>query len=452
MTRGEQRAAGSLVIIFGFRMAGLFMILPVFALYAGELAHVSPALVGIAIGIYGLTQALFQIPFGMLSDRLGRKPIILGGLILFAVGSVVAALADTIYGVIAGRALQGAGAIAGALMALLADLTRDEHRTKAMTFMGMSIGASFALAMVAGPLINSWVGVPGIFWFTALLAVGGVVVLFTIVPNPLRSSVHRDTEPVWGQFRSVLRDGQLLRLDFGIFVLHLLLTASFVVVPVALQDLAGLAVENHGYLYLVVLGLSVVGMLPMIIVAEKKGLMKPVFLAGVLLIGVAELVLWQWHSSLISIALALLLFFTAFNILEASLPSLISRMVRPDSKGTAMGVYSSSQFLGAFVGGAAGGWLHGQYGIDGVFIAGAGLAAVWLLVASGMRPPRKLRSVLLHVGAIEPDQAKLLATRLSALDGVAEAVVVQDEEVAYLKVDSRHFDEASLDRFAAAKA
>ncbi len=452
MTRGERRAAGSLATIFGFRMAGLFMILPVFALYAGELAHVTPALVGIAIGIYGLTQALFQIPFGMLSDKLGRKPIILGGLILFAVGSVVAALADTIYGVIAGRALQGAGAIAGALMALLADLTRDEHRTKAMAFMGMSIGASFALAMVAGPLINSWVGVPGIFWFTAVLAVGGVIVLFTVVPNPQRSSVHRDTEPVWGQFRSVLRDGQLLRLDFGIFVLHLLLTASFVVVPVALQDLAGLAVENHGYLYLVVLALSVVAMLPMIILAEKKGVMKPVFLGGVFLIGVAELVLWQWHSSLISIALALLLFFTAFNILEASLPSLISRMVRPDSKGTAMGVYSSSQFLGAFVGGAAGGWLHGHYGLDGVFIAGAGLAAIWLLVASGMRPPRKLRNVLVHVGAIEPDQAKLLATRLSALDGVAEAVVVQDEEVAYLKVDASSFDETALDEFATAKA
>lgn len=452
MTRGELRAAGSLATIFGFRMAGLFMILPVFALYAGDLADVTPALVGLAIGIYGLTQALFQIPFGMLSDRVGRKPIILGGLILFAIGSVVAALADNIYGVIAGRALQGAGAIAGALMALLADLTRDEHRTKAMAFMGMSIGASFALAMVAGPLINSWVGVPGIFWFTAMLAVAGVVVLFTVVPNPQRSWVHRDTEPVWGQFRKVLSDPQLLRLDFGIFVLHLLLTASFVVLPVALQDNAGLAVEKHGYLYLVVLALSVVAMVPMIILAEKRGLMKPVFLGAVLLIGIAELVLWQWHGSFLSIALALLLFFAAFNILEASLPSLISRMVRPDSKGTAMGVYSSSQFLGAFVGGAAGGWLHGAYGLEGVFLAGAALVAVWLVVASGMQPPRKLRSVLVHVGAMGPDQARLLATRLSAIRGVAEAVVVHEEEVAYLKVDSSHFDESALDEFATAQA
>ncbi|GAB4359833.1 MAG: MFS transporter [Gammaproteobacteria bacterium] len=452
MTRGERRAAGSLAVIFGFRMAGLFMILPVFALYAGELAHVTPLMIGVAIGVYGLTQALFQIPFGMLSDRLGRKPIIVGGLILFALGSVVAALADSIYGVIAGRALQGAGAIAGALMALLADLTRDEHRTKAMAFMGMSIGASFALAMVVGPLINSWVGVPGIFWFTALLAVAGVAVLLGVVPTPQRRSVHRDTEPVWGQFGTVLRDGQLLRLDFGIFTLHLLLTASFVVVPVALQEQAGLAVERHGYLYLAVLALSVVAMVPMIILAEKRGLMKQVFLGAVSVIGIAELLLWQWHGSLLSIALALLLFFAAFNVLEASLPSLISRRARPDSKGTAMGVYSSSQFLGAFVGGAAGGWLHGTYGLDSVFLAGAALVAVWLGVAAGMQPPRKLRSVVLHVGAMEADQARLLAARLSEIRGVAEAVVVQDEEVAYLKVDSAQFDESALEEFAAAQA
>ncbi|KAA3629693.1 MAG: MFS transporter [Proteobacteria bacterium] len=452
MTPSERRAAGSLALIFGFRMAGLFMILPVFALYAEHLEQVTPAMVGLAIGIYGLTQALLQIPFGMISDRVGRKPVIFAGLLLFALGSVVAALAETVYGVIAGRALQGSGAIAGALMATLADLTRDEQRTKAMAFMGISIGASFALAMVLGPLLNTWVGVPGIFWFTALLALAGVVVLFTLVPTPSRTSVHRDTEPVWGQFGSVLRDGQLLRLDFGIFSLHLMLTAIFVVLPVALRDLAGLPVAQHGYLYLAVLTLSVALMLPLIIVAEKKGLMKPIFIGAVALIGVAELVLWQWHGTLLAIGLALLIFFTAFNVLEASLPSLISRKVRPDSKGTAMGVYSSSQFLGAFVGGAAGGWLHGHYGIDGVFVAGAALAGIWLVVALGMQPPRKLRNVLLHVGALEPDQAHLLAGRLSQVAGVTEAVVVREEEVAYLKVDSTCFDEAALEQFSPVKA
>lgn len=452
MTSAERRAAGSLALIFGFRMAGLFMILPVFALYAEHLEHVTPALVGLAIGVYGLTQALFQIPFGMVSDRVGRKPVILAGLLLFALGSVVAAMSDTVYGVIAGRALQGSGAIAGALMAMLADLTRDEQRTKAMAFMGMSIGVSFALAMVLGPLLNSWVGLPGIFWFTAVLAVAGVVALFTVVPSPSRTALHRDTEPVWGQFGGVLRDGQLLRLDFGIFALHLMLTASFVVLPVALRDLAGLPVAHHGYLYLAVLALSVVLMVPLIIVAEKKGLVKPIFVGAVALIGIAELVLWQWHSTLLAIGVALLLFFTAFNVLEASLPSLISRRVRPDSKGTAMGVYSSSQFLGAFVGGAAGGWLHGRYGVGGVFLAAGLLAALWLLLAAGMRPPRKLRNVLLHVGPLEPDQARLLAVRLSEVAGVTEAVVVREEEVAYLKVDNASFDEAALEQFSAVKA
>lgn len=452
MTAAERRTTSSLALIFGFRMAGLFMILPVFALYAEHLEQVTPAMVGLAIGIYGLTQALFQIPFGMVSDRVGRKPVIFAGLLLFAVGSVVAAISESIYGVIAGRALQGSGAIAGVLMALLADLTRDEHRTKAMAIMGMSIGASFALAMVLGPLLNGWVGVPGIFWFTALLAVAGMAVLFVLVPTPSRSALHRDTEPVWGQFGRVLRDGQLLRLDFGIFVLHLMLTAIFVVLPVALRDLAGLPVSQHGYLYLGVLLLSVVLMVPMIIIAEKKNLMKPVFLGAVTLIGVAQLVLWQWHATLFAIGAALLLFFTAFNILEASLPSLISRQVRPDSKGTAMGVYSSSQFLGAFVGGAVGGWMHGQYGLEGVFIGAAALAVIWLVAASGMHPPRKLRSILLHVGALEPDQAQLLSMRLNELAGVAEAVVVREEETAYLKVDSSRFNEAMLDPFLPAKA
>ncbi len=452
MTPTERRAVGALASIFGFRMAGLFMILPVFALYAEHLDHVTPVLVGLAIGAYGLTQALLQIPFGMMSDRVGRKPVIVAGLVLFAAGSVVAALSDSIYGIIAGRALQGSGAIAGAMMALLADLTRDEHRTKATAFMGMSIGVSFAVAMVLGPVLDGWVGVRGIFWFIALLALVGMAVLFTVVPTPSRTFLHRDTEPVWGQFGGVLRDRQLLRLDFGIFALHLILAANFVVLPEALRDLAGLAVDKHGYLYLTVLVLSIAVMVPFIILAEKGGRMKAVFVGAVALIGIAELLLWHWHTTLVGIGLALLIFFSAFNVLEASLPSLVSRQVRPDSKGTAMGVYSTSQFLGVFVGGAAGGALHGRFGIAGVFLGAAVLAAFWVLLALGMRPPVKLRNVLLRVGALEPDQAQQLAARLSQVAGVIEAVVVREEGVAYLKVDSGRFDEASLDGFEPLKA
>lgn len=449
MTPLERRAAVSLASIISLRMLGLFMILPVFALYAEHLKGVTPFLVGLAIGIYGLTQAVLQIPFGMLSDRIGRKPVIAMGLLIFAVGSVVAAMAHTIEGVILGRALQGAGAIAAAVMALTADLTSEEHRTKAMTVIGMSIGFSFVIAMVGGPLLNHWIGVPGIFALIAVLALLGIALLYLVVPNPQRSVFHRDAEVEPAQFRRVLGNGQLLRLNLGIFTLHLVLTASFVVLPLALVD-SGLIAEHHTWLYLPVMVLGMALAIPFIIIAEKKRRMKHVYIGAVAMLLLAQFGLyWSWHNFW-AIALLLQLFFIAFNLLEATLPSLISKIAPAQSKGTAMGVYTSSQFIGAFIGGAAGGWLHGEYGSGAVFLFCAGAIALWWLAALSMREPPYLSNEMFAVVVDDSTAAGKMERQLLALSGVAEAVVSVDDGVAYLKVDSRLVDRDALERLALA--
>ncbi len=449
MTPRERRAALSLSAIFALRMLGLFMILPVFALYAEELAGVTPFLVGLAIGIYGLTQAGLQIPFGMLSDRVGRKPVIVGGLLIFAIGSVVAATADTITGVIAGRALQGAGAVAAAVMALAADLTREEHRTKAMAIIGMSIGLAFVAAMVLGPILNQLVGVPGIFWLTALLALGGIGIVLFVVPRPERSRFHGDAGTAPAQFARVLRDGELLRLNVGILVLHMVLTASFVVIPLELRA-AGLAPADHWLVYLPVMVLAIAAMVPFIIVAESRQKMKPVFLGAVAALGLAQLgSAWSGGSLTVLIA-CIWLFFTAFNVLEATLPSLVSKLAPVEAKGTAMGVYSSSQFAGAFIGGAAGGWLHGAHGNTAVLLFGATAVGLWWLYAASMRKPRYLTTRLVHVGPVDAVAAGRLHAELAGVPGVAEVVISVEEGVAYLRVDGKRLDSAALERFSAA--
>jgi predicted MFS family arabinose efflux permease len=435
--------------IYALRMLGLFMILPVFALYADELEGTTPALTGVAIGIYGMTQAFLQIPYGLLSDRIGRKPVIIFGLLVFALGSVMAAKADSIYLVIAGRALQGAGAIAAAVMALTADLIREEHRVKGMAIIGMSIGASFALAMVLGPVLNTWIGVPGIFWLTAVLAIGGIGVVVVLVPNPIVTRVRRDAEAVPAQFASVLRDPQLLRLDLGIFCLHLILTASFVVLPLALRDIAGLSSNRHWEVYLPVLLLSLPMAIPFILQAEKHRRMKQVFVGAIIVIFLAELALYGFHYQVLTIAISLFLFYSAFNLLEAILPSLIAKMAPADSKGTAMGFYSSSQFFGAFVGGAMGGWLHGRFGLETVFLFAAAVALLWLVFAVSMKNPRYLTTRLLRVGSLDPMAARKLAQQITAVRGVAEVVVIGEDEIAYLKIDQHALDEEALMALAA---
>ncbi len=447
MSATERRAALGLGSIYAARMLGLFMILPVFALYAEELDGFTPALAGLAIGMYGLTQALLQVPFGMLSDRIGRKPVITAGLLVFALGSVVAALSSSIEGVIIGRGLQGAGAIAAAVMALAADLTREEHRTKAMAVIGMSIGLAFTVSLIAGPVIAANLGLSGIFWVTAALALLGLVILHLAVPTPAITRLHRDAEPVPDQFKVVLRDGQLLRLDFGILVLHMVMTATFVALPLVIRDYGGLVAEGHWKIYLGVLFASVVLMLPFLVIAERHRRIKQVFVGAILVLALAQFGLLNVQTGLANLMLFMILYFGAFNILEASLPSLVSKVAPPQSKGTAMGVYSSFQFLGAFLGGAAGGWMLQHHGTTGVFTLCAGMAVLWLLVALTMRSPRHLTSHMIHVGPVDRDQASHMATRLTRITGVAEAVVVVEDGVAYLKVDRHALDEGALKEF-----
>ena len=445
----ELRAAASLGSIFSLRMLGLFMILPVFTLYAVELEGYSPALAGLAIGAYGLTQALLQMPFGLLSDRLGRKRVIIGGLLVFALGSVVAATSETIWGVIAGRALQGGGAIAAAVMALLADLTREEHRAKAMAIFGGAIGMSFTAALVLGPLFNHWIGVPGIFWLTAVLALGGILITLYWVPDPGATRFHRDAEPVPAQFGRVLSDPQLLRLDFGILTLHMLITATFVTLPLALRDVAGIDPAHHWWVYLPVLLLGVAGMIPLIVIAEKQARMKEVFLGAIALLAVAEFGLAMLHDSLAKILVLLTVFFLGFNVLEATLPSLVSKLAPADSKGTAMGVYSSSQFLGAFLGGGIGGLLLGAFGIAGVFWFCGAMVLLWLLVASGMAQPKMLSRRVLRIRPLGEEESRSLEQALLQLPGVTEAAAIGEEGRIYLKYYRERLDESALTRLVA---
>jgi len=440
----EKRAGVSLAAIYAVRMIGLFMILPVFSLYAHEFEGATPTLIGLALGIYGLTQALLQIPYGMLSDRFGRKPMIALGLIVFALGSLVAADAETIYEVIAGRALQGAGAVAAVLMALAADLSREEHRLKMMSFIGISIGFAFAVSMVIGPILNQHIGLSGLFLFTAVLAVLALFILFFWVPNPQQSIFHRDTQASPTLFKTVLADGQLLRLDFGIMVLHMVLMATFVAFPLMLQDQAGLVSEDHWKLYLPVFLLSVAFMVPFIIVAETKRRMKSVFVGAIGVLAVAELNLLFGGESVWHLALSMVIFFTAFNLLEASLPSLVSKMSPADRKGTAMGVYSSSQFLGAFIGGALGGITYEMAGAQGVYLMCSFALLLWLLLAYTMKNPRYVSTYLLKIGKIDQSQVNQMVSTLVSVQGVAEAVIEPDEGIAYLKVELHALDKETL--------
>jgi len=445
MTPFERRASIGLASIYALRMLGLFIILPIFALYAEKLpGGQSHFLIGVALGAYGLTQAILQIPAGWLSDRYGRKPIIIVGLLLFAAGSFIAASADDIYWIIAGRVIQGAGAINAAVMALTADLTREEQRTKAMALIGISIGITFSISMVLSPIFYRLIGMSGIFSMVGVLAFVSIAVVIWFIPKPGITRFHSDTEANTSKLKEVLRNKDLLRMDFGVFTLHAILMSVFMQVPFILRA-DGLDAQHQWQMYLPVMLIAFALMAPLFIIAEKKAMTKQVFMFSIGLAALGQLGILFLHDSVWGIALSMIVFFTAFNVLEAMQPSIVSKIAPLAAKGTAMGVFSSVQFLGAFFGSAMGGLLMQRYGGNAVLVFAVLMLLLWLVVASSMRPPQALLTKMYHLPEMDEDAAGKLRQSLAQLRGVKEVLVVAGEQIACLKVEMGGFDENAIE-------
>lgn len=440
MNSVEKRAILGVGGIFALRMIGLFMIVPVFSVYGDNYAHATPFLIGLAVGIYGLGQAIFQIPMSLAADKFPRKPIIFLGLVLFAIGGIIAANATDIYEVILGRALAGSGAVSAVLMALLADVTREEMRTKAMATMGLTIATSIMLAFAFGPLLVGSLGISGLFWLTAGFAVLAMLLLL-FVPTPLRVLKHNlDNKSIGQQLATVLKIGDLNRLHIGIFALHLTMTAIFVILPHQLNDVLGLSVRQQGLVYLPLLFIGFAVAIPFIIIAEKKRKMRQVFLAAIALMTVALALLALGGQVGIGIILGLLLYFMGFNLLEATIPSWISKRAPVANKATAMGLNSSSQFFGAFVGGAMGGLLLSQPNLLAWGILAIIMAASLLLIIPIADPPYLSSTTVTIPKNIDIQD---WSRQMLAVDGVDELVVMAKEQVAYLKLDKTQLTDTS---------
>ena len=435
----ERRSTFALSSIFALRMLGLFMIIPVFSVAGQSYQGATPALIGLAVGVYGLTQAILQIPFSLLADRFSRKPLVIIGLLLFALGGAVAAMSETIYGVIIGRAIAGGGAVSAVVMALLADVTREEQRSKAMAIMGMSIGVSFMLAFSLGPWLTSLVGISGLFWVTTIMGLAAISMLF-LVPKITRH--HKNYQQGYlQQLKQVLKMGDLNRLHISVFALHLLLTAMFINMPSQLIQVADIPLASHGWVYLPLLIISLFFAFPSIILAEKYRQMRGIFLTAIAGIVLGLLVLIFGFESKYILLLGLGLFFVAFNVMEALLPSWLSKSAPIQSKATAMGVNASSQFLGAFFGGMIGGQLLLLNNTSmgwGILTA---IAVLWLLISFGLVQPRYLSSLVLALP--ESKQTDEWTSQLLAIRGIEEVVVMPDQQFDYVKIDKQLIDEAA---------
>lgn len=435
----ERRSTFALSSIFALRMLGLFMIIPVFSVAGQVYEGATPALIGLAVGVYGLTQAILQIPFSLIADRYSRKPLIVFGLLLFALGGAIAAMSDSIYGVIVGRAIAGGGAVSAVVMALLADVTREEQRSKAMAMMGMSIGLSFVVAFSLGPWLTSLVGISGLFWVTTIMGLLAISMLF-LVPKVTRH--HKNFhQGYFVQLKEVLKMTDLNRLHISVFSLHLLLTAMFIYVPLQLINYAKIPLASHGLIYLPLLVLSLFFAFPSIIFAEKYRKMRGIFLTAIggIILGLIFMI-FGFESKYI-LLLGLGLFFIAFNVMEALLPSWLSKAAPIQSKATAMGVNASGQFLGAFCGGILGGQLImlNNTAIGwGILTA---IAIVWLIISFGLSQPRYLSSLVLRL----PDtkQTDEWTSQLLLIRGIEEVLVMPDQQVAYVKVDKLQIDDAA---------
>ncbi len=440
MNSVEKRAIAGVGGIFALRMIGLFMIVPVFSVYGDNYTHATPFLIGLAVGIYGLGQAIFQIPMSLAADKFPRKPIIMLGLILFALGGIIAANATDIYEVIIGRALAGSGAVSAVLMALLADVTREEMRTKAMATMGLTIASSIMLAFAFGPLLVGSLGISGLFWLTAGFAILAMLLL-VIVPTPLRVLKHNlDNKSIGQQLATVLKIGDLNRLHFGIFALHLTMTAIFVILPHQLSEVMGLSVRQQGLVYLPLLFIGFAVAIPFIIIAEKKRMMRQVFLGAIALMTVALVVLALGSQVGAGIIFGLLLYFMGFNLLEATIPSWISKRAPVANKATAMGLNSSSQFFGAFIGGAMGGLLLNQSNLLAWGILAAVMAVSLLLIIPIADPPYLSSTTVTIPKDIDIQD---WSQQMMAVSGVDELVVMAKEQVAYLKLDKTKLTDIS---------
>ncbi|ENU21015.1 hypothetical protein F994_00483 [Acinetobacter bohemicus ANC 3994] len=435
----ERRSTFALSSIFALRMLGLFMIIPVFSVAGQSYQGATPALIGLAVGVYGLTQAILQIPFSLLADRFSRKPLVVLGLLLFALGGAVAAMSESIYGVIIGRAIAGGGAVSAVVMALLADITREEQRSKAMAVMGMSIGVSFMVAFSLGPWLTSLVGISGLFWVTTIMGIAAISMLL-LVPKVTRH--HRNYQQGYvTQLKQVLKMGDLNRLHISVFALHLLLTAMFIYMPSQLIEFADIPLSRHGLVYLPLLVISLFFAFPSIILAEKYRKMRGIFLTAIGGIVLGLLVLIFGFESKYILLLGLALFFIAFNVMEALLPSWLSKSAPIQSKATAMGVNASSQFLGAFFGGMIGGQLlilNNTAMGWGILTA---IAVVWLLISFGLVQPRYLSSLVIRLP--ESKQTDEWTSQLLAIRGIEEVVVMPDQQVAYIKVDKQQIDDVA---------
>lgn len=445
----EWRASTSLAAVYALRMLGMFLVLPVLALHAHSLIpdNAPPPqramMVGLAMGIYGLTQALLQLPLGMLSDKFGRKPIIYTGLAVFAAGSFLAATAHSPSMLVIARAIQGAGAVSAAVTALLADLTREEVRTRAMSMIGLTIGLTFSVSLVLSPILSQWLGVYGLFALMGILTIASIAVIAKITPNPLHSRLHQDTETQVGRIGEVLKNTQLLRLNFGIFALQAGLMSIFATLPIALQQL-GWDKAEHWKIYLPATVIGLILMVPAIIIGETRNKLKQVFVGGIILVLAAQAALIFSISSILMIALCLIVYFIGFNILEASMPSLVSKIAPIDLKGTAMGVYNTLQSVGVFAGGFIGSRMYAHYGYTGTFIFCCILVTVWLFIAASAPAPKPVKNLVFAIPENHTNNPDTLIESIRKMDGIEAVSISEDGQTLFVKALQQGLDETKL--------